>query len=192
MKRGSSTRLTELPRTSWRSVAIAALLRRRWSSGASRRSGVGGRGRRGRGAGAHRRGGLADGGDDVVVPRAAADVALDRVPDLVVGRVGVAGEEVGGRHDHARRAEAALEAVLRPEALLERMERAVRALHPLDRADVGAVGLDRQHRAALHGLAVDRDRAGAALARITADVGAGELEVLAEELDEHPSRLDVP
>ena len=77
-------------------------------------------------------------------------------------------------------------------ACLERVERAVAGLHPLDRRDGRAVGLDRQHRAALHGLAVDVDGAGAALARVAADVGPGQLEVLAEELDEHPSRLDIP
>ena len=82
--------------------------------------------------------------------------------------------------------------MLRPEPFLERVERAVRGLHPLDRRDARAVGLDREHRAALDRLAVDRDGAGAALARVAADVGAGQLEVLAQELDEHPSRLDVP
>ena len=43
----------------------------------------------------------------------------------------------------------------------------------------------------LHGLAVDVDGAGAALAGVAADVGAGQVEVLAEDLDEQPSRLDV-
>src|SRR5258705_10898331 len=112
MNRGSSTRLTAEPRTSWTSVAIVVSFDR-WS-------GVDGCGRRGGGAGAHHRGRLADRRDDVVVASAAADVALDRVPDLVVGRVGVASEQIARRHDHARLAEAALEAVLRPEAFLER------------------------------------------------------------------------
>ena len=35
------------------------------------------------------------------------------------------------------------------------------------------------------------DGAGAALAGVAADVGAGQVEVLAERLDEEPSRLDV-
>src|SRR6476469_8327245 len=185
MNRGSSTRLTGAPRTSWTSVAIALLL----SAG---RSG-GGRGRRRRGrSGGHRRRRLADRGHDVVIARAAADVALDRVADLLVRRVGVAGQEIRCGHDHPRRAEPALEAVLRPEPGLERVERTVGSLHPLDRPDVRAVGLDREHRAALHGLAVDGHGARPALAGVAADVGAGELEVLAEELDEHPSGLDVP
>ena len=36
------------------------------------------------------------------------------------------------------------------------------------------------------------DRARAALAGVAPDVGPGQLQVLAEELDEHPSWLDVP
>src|SRR2546427_10287680 len=100
MKRGSSTRLTEEPRTSWTSVAIAALL-----------SGSGVDGGRGGGPGTHRGGGFPDRGDDVVVAGAAADVALDRVADLFVRRVGVAGEEIGRGHDHSGGAEAALQAV---------------------------------------------------------------------------------
>ena len=43
----------------------------------------------------------------------------------------------------------------------------------------------------LHGHAVDVDGAGAALARVAADVGAGQVQVLAQGLDEQPSGLDV-
>src|SRR6478752_1455675 len=162
---------------------------RRWSCRSSPRSLRVRAGRR-CGTGLHRRGGLADRGDDVLVARAAAVVALERVADLAVGRLGVPGEEVGRDHDHARRAEAALEAVLLPERLLQRME-AVAGGEALDRRDAAAVRLDREHRAALHGVAVDVDGAGAALARVAADVGAGELEVLPNELDEEASGLDV-
>ena len=41
---------------------------------------------------------------------------------------------------------------------------------------VGAVGLDGEHRAALHRLAVDVDGARAARRRVAADVRAGEAE----------------
>ena len=56
---------------------------------------------------------------------------------------------------------------------------------------VGAVGLDREHRARLDRPAVDVDGAGAALAGVAADVRAGQVEVLTQGLDEEPSRLDV-
>src|SRR6185503_10762963 len=190
MNRWSSTRLIGAPRTSGAgAMAIAVLLSARRSGG-----GCGGSRRRcrGRGAGTHRDGGLADRGHDVVVARAAADIPLDRVPDLVVARIRVVGEEVRGHHDHPRRAEAALEPVLLPERVLERVQRAVAGLHSLDRRDVRAIRLDREHRAAFHGLAIDGDGARAALARVAPDVGPGELQVLAEELDEHASWLDIP
>ena len=61
----------------------------------------------------------------------------------------------------------------------------------LDGRDVGAVRLDGEHRAALDGLAVDVDGARAALAGVAADVRAGQVEVLAEGLDEQSSGLDV-
>ena len=68
---------------------------------------------------------------------------------------------------------------------------AVAGRHALDGRDLAAVGLDREHRARLHGAAVEMDGAGAALAGVAADVRAGQVEVLAQGLDEQPSRLDV-
>ena len=54
---------------------------------------------------------------------------------------------------------------------------------------LGAVGLDGEHQAGARGLAVDEDGAGAADAVLAADVGAGEPEVLAQEVDEELARL---
>ena len=61
----------------------------------------------------------------------------------------------------------------------------------LDGRDVGAVRLDGEHRARLDRPPIDVDGAGAALAGVAADVGAGQVEVLAQGLDEEASRLDV-
>src|SRR5437667_5286962 len=141
--------------------------RRRWAaSGSAWTVGLGGERRRA--AGAHRPRRFADGGDDVLVAGTAAEVALDGVADLVVGRIGVARQKVGGGHDHARRTEAALEAMLLPERGLERME-VVPGREALDRPYVRAVRLDGKHRARLDGHAVDVDGARAALAGIAAD-----------------------
>src|SRR5262245_31710667 len=71
-------------------------------------------------------GGVLDGLDDLVVAGAAAQVAGDAVADLVLARVGVAGEQRARAHQHAGRAEAALQAVALPEAFLERMQLAAR------------------------------------------------------------------
>src|SRR6266536_5468095 len=79
----------------------------------------------------HLLGGPLDGLDDVVIPGAATEVALQPVADLGLRRSRIALEELGGRHDHARSAEAALEPVLLPEAFLDRVELAVLG-HALD------------------------------------------------------------
>src|SRR3989337_4515444 len=144
MKRASSRRFSGAP-------MMSAVI----GTSSSGRSGLGG------GAGPHRGGGLADGSDDVLVAGAAADVALDGVPDRLIGGVRLAGEKVGGGHQHARRAEPALETVLLPEGLLERMEGARRG-ETFDGRNGRTVRLDGQHRAALDGQAVDQDRARAA------------------------------
>ena len=131
-----------------------------------------------------------DRGDDVLVAGAAAEVALDGVADLVIGGIRGPPQEVGSGHDHPRGAEPALEAVVLPERGLERMEPIGRG-HALDRRDRGAVRLDGEHRAGLDRLAVDGHGARAALRGIAGDVGPGQVQVLAEELDQQTSRLDV-
>ena len=60
---------------------------------------------------------------------------------------------------------------------------------PLDRGDLRPVTLDGEEVAGLHRLAVHEDRAGAALAGVAADVGAGEPDRLADVVDEQESRL---
>ena len=129
--------------------------------------------------------------DDVHVARAAAEVAADPLADLVLGGIRVLLEQPGGLHDHARGAEAALEAVLVPERLLERVEGRRPSAMPSIVLTSRAVGLDGEHRARLGALAVDVDGAGAAVARVAADVGAGQPEDVAEEVDEQEARLDV-
>src|SRR5256712_9146969 len=127
--------------------------------------------------------------DDVVVARAPAQVTLELVPDQLLRWLGVALEHLVDRHDHARRAEPALEPVLLPESLLDRVQLAV-LRQPLDRHDIGAVRLDGEEGAGLDGLTVHDDRAGAALARVTADVRAGEAHRLADIVDEEQTGLD--
>src|SRR2546422_5364054 len=42
-----------------------------------------------------------DRGDDVLIARAAAQISLERVADLGLGRLGLRREQIGRRHDHA-------------------------------------------------------------------------------------------
>ena len=94
-----------------------------------------------------------------------------------------------GAQDHARRAEAALQAVHLAKAFLQRMQGAVGISHAFDGADIGAVRLHGEHGARLHRLAIEVDRAGAAMAGVTADMGSGEVQLLAQEVDQQGTRL---
>src|SRR5215471_9009405 len=67
----------------------------------------------------------AHGADDVLVSGAAAEIALKPLPDLLVSGVRVVLEQVGGRHDHAGCAVAALHRVLGVERALHGAERAI-------------------------------------------------------------------
>src|ERR1700761_6952638 len=127
---------------------------------------------------------------DVLVAGAAAQVARYRPPHVFLGGIGVAVEQVLGRHHHPRRAEPALQAVLLPETLLDRVQLAGRgqALHG---GDVTAVDLDRQHRAGLDRPAVDQHRAGTAVGRVTAAVGAGQPGAPADQVGQQQPGLDL-
>src|SRR5438034_6759345 len=76
------------------------------------------------------------------------------------------------------------------ECLLEAVQLTV-GREPLDRLDLGSVGLDRQHHAALHEHAVDEDGAGSAVPRVATDVTAGQVEIVADEVDQQPPRIDL-
>src|SRR6476620_10283258 len=71
------------------------------------------------------------------------------------------------------------------------MQRAVRRGQPFDRQHVGALALQRQRGAGLHGNAVQMDEAGAALRGVAADMGACEPKMLAQELDQERAGVDI-
>ena len=125
-----------------------------------------------------------------MVAGAAADVALELLANgLLFELVAEAVDHVDRRHDHAGRAEAALQAVILAEGLLHRMQ-LLAVGEALDGEHVGAVRLHRQHGAGLDRLAVDMDDAAAALRGVAADMGAGQPQDLAQELDQQRARLD--
>ena len=134
--------------------------------------------------------GLCDGAHDVLIPGAPAVVAFDSGPYLLFGGAGVVLQELRRRHYHAGRAEAALEPVLGPEGLLQRMEVAGPS-QSLDRRDRAAVGLRRQHRAGLDRRAVDLHGAAAALARIAPDLGARQPRDFSDKVHQQHAGTDV-
>src|SRR5207247_4064290 len=104
----------------------------------------------------------ADRADDVLVAGAPADLAGQDLADLGLGRVRVAVEQPARGHHHARRAEAALQAVAFDEPLLDRVELAVFG-EVLDGTDRTPVGHRREHRARLDRRLVEPHDAGAAV-----------------------------
>ena len=52
----------------------------------------------------------------------------------------------------------------------------------LDSAQLGAAGLHREHEAGTHCFAVHQDRAGAAYAMLAAEMSAGEIQLLSDEI----------
>ena len=104
--------------------------------------------------------------------------------------MGIALQQADRGHQEARRAEAALQAVFLPEGLLHGMV-FLRLRQTLDGLHLGAVGLHRQHHAALDRLPIQQDGAGAALPGVTPDMRPGKIQALAQILYEQLARLDL-
>src|SRR5205085_11009373 len=121
---------------------------------------------------------------------AAAQIALEAVADFRLGGAGIIGEELLGGHDHAGRAVSALESVLVPERFLYGIELAVVG-QTFDGEHFAAIGLHGENSAALDGLSVEHDGAGAAYGRFAPDVRAGKADGFAEVMDEQQTRLDL-
>src|SRR5438477_8741425 len=105
-----------------------------------------------------------------MITRAAAEVALELFPDrMFVEVVALAVNQVDGRHDHARRAESALQTVILAERLLHRVQWRTVGRETLDRGYAATVSHDCKHRAGLYRPAVHMNDAGAALRRVAAN-----------------------
>ena len=129
--------------------------------------------------------------DDVLVAGAAAEVALETVAHLLLGGARVVLEQVDRGHDHARRAVAALQAVVLLERALHGVPGAVGlAGQPLDGRD------GRRRRPARPAPSSDFtlspsmcDGARAAVGRVAADGGADPPQALAQVVREEGPRL---
>ena len=124
----------------------------------------------------------------VVVIRAAAQIAGHRCPNFIARRMRILHQQRLGDHQLPGGAVAALRRVMLDEGFLQRIELAVlgQPFHRLDRAAVHPHG---QLAARIQRRAVHQNGAGAALAAIAADLGARELQVVAQQLDQGPAVL---
>src|SRR5262245_46043951 len=134
-------------------------------------------------------GGALDRRDDVLIPGASAQVAADRLHDGVAVRVRVGAQELHRAHQHAGRAEAALQTMLLPKRLLHRVQR-IGAAERLDGLDPRAVCLHCQAKARARGQTVEEHRAGAANPVLAADMGTGEAELMTQKVAQEEAWLD--
>src|SRR5512142_284064 len=110
---------------------------------------------------------------------AAAQVAAQRVSDLVTRWVRRAIDQRLGRHQRARGAVAALQGTVLHECFLKRMQITV-PRQPFDGGDFASLRLDREHETRGCGFAVDLHRARAAVAGGAAAFGACQFQILAK------------
>ena len=116
------------------------------------------------------------------VTGATAEVAIDRVGNLLARGLGISLKQLNAGHDHARGAVPTLQTMPFPESFLHRVQFAI-LCETFDRGDLGTIRLDCKHRARLDGFALEAHRARAANAGFAADMGPSELAVLAEVMD---------
>ena len=126
---------------------------------------------------------------DPGIGAAAAEIAAHALADALGIVAGLPLLDQADRaHDLAGRAEAALQAVMGDEGGLHRMQ-LIAARDALDGEDVGAVVADRQRQARIDAPAVDQHRAGAALAAVASLLGAGQVEALAQQVEQRDARV---
>ncbi len=132
-----------------------------------------------------------DGVEDADVAAAAAEVSIEGIGDLSVRGLGGGFEQDDRAKNHTGDTVTALHGFGIEEGLLDTVKATV-AGEAFDGGDLFAFGKTGWSEAGGDGLAVKENSAGAALAFATAVLGAGEVEVFAENLEEGPiwSRIE--
>ncbi len=132
----------------------------------------------------------AHGVDDAQVAGAPTQVARQLDADALLVGVGAALHDVARRDQHARGAEAALQAMLARECGAQIGHQRV-ILEAFDRADLLSVALHRERDARARRLTVDQHGAGTAYPMLAAQVRAGDAALLAQEISQVRPRLDL-
>jgi hypothetical protein len=131
-----------------------------------------------------------NGFDDVVIPRATAQVAFETDANLLFGRVRDFVEQADRCHNHPRRAVPTLQSVILTKRLLHRMH-LVALSQALDGNDRVAARLSRQNGARFHRFTVEVNRARPTRRGVATDVCTGEVAVIAEVVHKQRSIFDI-
>src|SRR2546421_7542307 len=132
---------------------------------------------------------VVNGGDDVIVGSAAAEVAAHPVADRL-RRAGVALVDAGdASHDLSGRAIAALESITLDEGGLKWVE-LLALRQALDGRDFVALNEGRERQARFDAFAVHQHRARTALAKATSLLRSGKFQVLAQRVEQCGARIE--
>ena len=121
--------------------------------------------------------------DDLLIAGAPADVAGERLANLIGARIGIPLQERLGRDEQARRAVAALRRPEVGEGLLQRVQAPV-ITEALDGHDVAGVAFEREEQAGQRRRPIHQHRAGAAFAELAAVLRARQIQILAQDLEQ--------
>ena len=125
-----------------------------------------------------------------LVTTTAAKVPRQVIPDLLLRGMWNFVEQGLGRKNKAGSAVAALQRAEFHEGFLKRMQRILTA-QSFDGQNLAAVRIYCQHRARTHRLAIEQQRARSTNLNIAAQLGAGQIELLAHQLKQGYPRLDL-
>src|SRR5258708_35086207 len=121
-------------------------------------------------------------GHDILIAGATAQIAGNRDPPLLFGRIRIVAKELDERRQNARRAEAALKAMMLMESLLQGVQLIGRRRDALDGENIMAVRLHREHQAGTRRAGIAKDGACPADALLASQTGAGDAELVADEI----------
>ena len=124
-----------------------------------------------------------DGLEDARESGAAAEIAGKAFSDLRHGRVRIDGEQLSSRHQHAGRTDAALSAAALEERLLQRVQFSIDG-ETFNGLDARAFGLQHGHKTAIYEFAIHAHGAGATLAFAASLLGASEVQIFAQHVEE--------
>jgi hypothetical protein len=105
--------------------------------------------------------------------------------------IGMTPANIDAHHDHAGRAETALQSVMFAESFLHRVQCAISRGKSLDGDDILALRLHGKHGAALHRFAIDMDSAATALRCIATDMRPCQAQMIADEINQQRARFDL-
>ena len=128
---------------------------------------------------------------DLAVAGATAEHAAQGILHLGFARAGVAIEKGGRRHQHTRRAHAALRSTMLQKGILQLSGNAMRGRQAFDGGDILPLDLAEGDQAGTGRLAVHQDRAGTTITGIATDLGAFQAQGITQRLRKSPMRRGI-